>query len=169
MSIYRLIELLKLEPLPHEGGYFRSTYKSEETIPRQALPQRYQQDMVFGTAIYYLLTPTDFSAMHRLSSDEIFHFYLGDPVEMLLLHSDGAGEVFVLGNDLLNGMRPQKVVPHGVWQGSRLLPNGQHGFALIGTTMAPGFDWAGFELGRREPLVEQYPAFAPLIAARTHV
>jgi predicted cupin superfamily sugar epimerase len=87
---------------------------------------------------------------------------------MLLLHPDGSGEVFILGNDLLKGMQPQKVVPKEVWQGSRLAPGGQYGFALVGTTMAPGFEWAGFELGEREALIEQYPAFAQMIAARAH-
>jgi predicted cupin superfamily sugar epimerase len=168
INVQEIINLLKLEPLPQEGGYFRQTYKSSETIPQAALPLRYRQDRTFGTAIYFMLTSADFSAMHRLDTDEIYHFYLGDPLEMLLLHPDGSGEVFILGNDLLKGMQPQKVVPKEVWQGSRLTPGGQCGFALVGTTMAPGFEWAGFELGEREALIEQYPAFAQMIAARAH-
>ena len=104
--------------------------------------------------------------MHRLNTDEIYHFYLGDPVEMLLLHPDGSGEIFLLGNDLGSGMRPQKVVRRGVWQGSRLVPGGMYGFALIGTTMAPGFEWHGFELGDREMLLDEYQAFADEIADR---
>lgn len=166
MNAQEIIELLNLTPLPEEGGHFFQTYKSPERIPHYALPQRYQSDMSLGTAIYALFTELDFSAMHRLNTDEIYHFYLGDPVEMLLLHPDGSGEIFLLGNDLGSGMRPQKVVRRGVWQGSRLVPGGTYGFALIGTTMAPGFEWHGFELGDREMLLDEYQAFADEIADR---
>jgi predicted cupin superfamily sugar epimerase len=166
MTAQEVIDLLKLEPLPLEGGFFRQTYQSPERIPPEALPARYHQAMAFGTAIYAVFTPNDFSAMHRLDTDEIFHFYYGDPLETLLLHPDGSGEVFLLGHDLLAGQRPQKVVARNVWQGTRLAPRGQVGFALIGTTMAPGFEWAGFELGESDALAEQYPAFAEMIMAR---
>lgn len=161
-----VITLLQLEPLPLEGGFFRQTYKSPELIAPAALPARYQQDRIFGTAIYTLLTLLDFSAMHRLDTDEIYHFYYGDPLEMLLLQPDGSGEVFVLGNDLLAGQQPQKVVARNVWQGTRLVPGGRYGFALIGTTMAPGFEWAGFELAEQATLLAHYPTFAEMIAAR---
>ena len=166
MTAQEVIDFFQLEPLPKEGGYFRQTYKSPERVPLKGLPQRYRQEVAFGTAIYALFTPTDFSAMHRLDTDEIYHFYFGDPVEMLLLHADGSGEIFTLGNDLQAGMLPQKVVDRGVWQGSRLAPQARYGFALIGTTMAPGFEWEGFELGERDTLIEQYPALAESIAAR---
>lgn len=166
MTAQDVINLLQLEPLPLEGGFFRQTYQSSERVPPEALPARYQQPLALGTAIYAVLTPNDFSAMHRLDTDEIFHFYYGDPLEMLLLHPDGSAEVFLLGNDLPAGQQPQKVVNRQVWQGTRLAPGGQYGFALIGTTMAPGFEWAGFELGEYEMLVERYPAFADMIAAR---
>ncbi len=165
LTAQEIIDLLQLEPLDREGGYFRQTYLAPETIPSQALPSRYRKAMALGTAIYALFTPDVFSAMHRLDTDEVYHFYLGDPLEMLLLYPDGAGEVTLLGNDLRAGMRPQKVVSRGVWQGSRSLP-GPHGFSLIGTTMAPAFDWAGFEGGALKPLVAQYPAFAAAIRAR---
>lgn len=166
LTAQEVIDLLQLEPLPHEGGFFHQTYRSSETIPAAALPARYGQERVLGTAIYALLTPTDFSAMHRLDTAEIYHFYYGDPLEMLLLHPDGSGELFFLGSDLPAGQRPQKVVERDVWQGSRLALGGQYGFTLIGTTMAPGFEWAGFELGERDDLVQQYPDFAEMIAAR---
>jgi predicted cupin superfamily sugar epimerase len=166
LTARQVIDLLQLEPLPLEGGFFRQTYKAPETILPAALPQRYSQPVAFGTAIYALLTPTDFSAMHRLDTDEIYHFYYGDPLEMLLLYPDGSGELVLLGNDLETGLQPQKVVTRGVWQGTRLASGGKYGFALIGTTMAPGFEWAGFELGEKDALVNQYPAFAEMIAAR---
>jgi predicted cupin superfamily sugar epimerase len=157
--------LLRLAPHPAEGGFFTETYRSEERVAGGALPVRYGGPRALGTAIYYLLTPDTFSAMHRLASDEIFHFYLGDPVEMLHLFPDGSGHVVTLGPDLLKGMRPQVVVPRGVWQGLRLVPGGC--FALLGTTVAPGFDLADYEHAGRDHLLPQYPAFRHSILALT--
>jgi predicted cupin superfamily sugar epimerase len=112
-----------------------------------------------------MLTPDTFSEMHRLKSDEIFHFYLGDPVEMLHLKPDGEGEVVTIGADLTAAMRPQIVVPRDVWQGSRLAPGGR--FALLGCSVAPGFDYADFETGNRADLSKKYPPYADLIAPLT--
>lgn len=139
---------LGLEPLLPEGGFFRETYRSAHS-----------------TAIYYLITPTNFSRMHRLASDEVFHFYLGDPVGQLHLRPDGTGEVITLGNELAAGQRPQVIVPGGTWQGACLAAGGR--FALLGTTMAPAFDPAEFEAGDRERLCRRWPAFADRIRALT--
>lgn len=155
--------LLHLKPHPEEGGYFIETYRSSETISEKALPSRYKGRRSFGTAIYYLLTTETFSAMHRLRSDEIFHFYSGDPVEMLQLWPDGSGRVVILGSDILNGMQPQVVIPRGVWQGARLLKNRK--FALLGATVSPAFEFADYESGRRDELVKSYPKFRGLIIA----
>jgi predicted cupin superfamily sugar epimerase len=157
----QLILLLNLKPHPEEGGYYRETYRSIEHIPRDTLPDRYKGDRSFATAIYYLLTPGTFSAIHRLLSDEIFHFYLGDPVEMLQLQPDGSGEILTLGTDILNGMHPQVVVPKETWQGARLYPGGR--FALLGTTVSPGFEFADYETGRRDELINSYPRFRDMI------
>jgi predicted cupin superfamily sugar epimerase len=157
--------LLRLVPHRAEGGCFIQTYRSDETLERAALPSRYTGDRAFGTAIYYLLAPGTCSALHRLRSDEVFHFYLGDPVEMLLLPPGEPGAVAVLGADLAGGMRPQIVVPRGVWQGSRLVAGGSA--ALLGTTVAPGFDSADFELGERAALIREWPAWAEQIRALT--
>jgi hypothetical protein len=97
----QIIALLNLTPHPKEGGYFRETYRSSETVSEKTLPRQYEGIRSFATAIYYLLTPETFSAIHRLQSDEIFHFYLGDPVEILQLWPDGTGRILVLGSDLL--------------------------------------------------------------------
>ncbi len=167
MKATDIIELLQLEPLPEEGGYFRQNYYAPESLSAETLPTRYTQDRPLGTAIYALFTADDFSAMHRLDTDEIYHFYIGDPLELLLLNPNGTGEIFLLGNDLNAGMRPQKVVSRGVWQGSRPVPAGEHGFTLIGTTMAPGFEWVGFELGNAAELIQQFPQFIDQIKART--
>ncbi len=167
MSVEQLKALLQLKPLPVEGGYFAEVYRSPETLPKEALPARYGGARSMGTGIYYLLTPDTFSALHRLRSDEVYHFYLGDPVEMVQLWPDGSGKRVRLGSDLLQGMQLQTVVPQGVWQGSRLCPGGR--FALLGTTMAPGYDQADFEAGRRERLIQAYPQFKDAILALTRV
>lgn len=167
LSAAQLIEHLHLEPLAFEGGFFRQTYLAQESIPVQALPARYGAPRKFGTAIYYLLTsePDSFSALHRLKTDEIYHFYLGDPVEMLLLYRDRRGERIVLGPDVLDGQQVQFVVPREVWQGSRLIAGGS--FTLMGTTMAPGFDFGDWTEGKRDTLIREYAEYADLISVLT--
>src|SRR5262249_16929547 len=129
-------------------------------LPMSVLPAPHAA----GTAMYYLLTPDSFSAMHRLPTDEVYHFYLGDPVEMLLLGHAG-GQRMVLGPDILHGQQAQFVVPARLWQGSRLREGGE--FALLGTTMAPGFDFADYEHGDRQALIERYPFCAEEITRLT--
>jgi predicted cupin superfamily sugar epimerase len=157
-TIDEVIRILGLQPLPREGGLFSETYRSAIVLAPNALPREYRGARSLSTAIYYMITPERYSALHRVHGDEVFHFYLGDPAEMLLLRGDGTGEVLTLGTDLAAGMRPQVVVPGGVWQGSRLRDGGA--FALLGTTMAPGFDPGDFELGDRPALVTRFPSFA---------
>jgi predicted cupin superfamily sugar epimerase len=161
LSVHELIAALHLQPLPMEGGYYRETYRSPDRLPATALPELYRTDKAVSTAIYYLLTPHTFSALHRLPSDEIFHFYLGSPVRMLQLWPDGQGRVVTLGPEVLAGQSPQVMVPRGVWQGSFLKPGGV--YALLGTTVAPGFDFADYEAGTSERLIHAYPAYADLI------
>jgi uncharacterized protein len=158
-----LIAHLQLQPHPKEGGYFRETYRAGEEIAQP--PARYPGPRSFCTAIYYLLTTDTFSAMHRVASDELFHFYLGDPVRMLQLDADGQGRTLLLGNDILHSQQPQVLVRRGVWQGSVLEPGGA--FALFGCTVAPGFEYADYETGRRQSLVKQYSQFADLIRRLT--
>lgn len=164
-SAKEIQELLKLQPLLVEGGYFAETYRSKFKLSQRSLPSGYSAERALSTAIYYMLTPDRLSAMHRLKGDEVYHFYLGDPAEMLILKPDGTGETLLMGQDIVSGMRLQHVVPGGVWQGSRLALGGE--FALLGTTMAPGFDPADFELGAREELSARYRAYAKLIAVLT--
>jgi predicted cupin superfamily sugar epimerase len=160
-----IIKKLDLRPHPREGGYFRETYRSVEQHPPGSLGLRFEGLRSFKTAIYYLITPETFSPMHRLPGDEIFHFYLGDPVRMLQLRPNGSGQVLVLGNDLLAGQQVQVVVPGGVWQGCCLEPGSM--YALMGTTMAPGFDYADYSPGRRDELIAAYPNHAALIERLT--
>jgi predicted cupin superfamily sugar epimerase len=166
MNVDELIKTLGLQPHP-EGGYFRETYRSNGVLTASALPTRYGGDRAFGTAIYYLLTADTFSVMHRLASDEVYHFYLGDPVEMLLLQPDGSSQQVVLGHDVTAGQHVQMVVPRMWWQGSRVRTGGR--FALLGCTMAPGFDFADFEEGKRADLETSYPDAKELIGALTRL
>ncbi len=148
-----LIEALGLAPHP-EGGYFAETYRH----------RRNAADRSLCTAIYFLVTAHSPSRMHRVASDEIWHFYLGDPLEMLQLSEDGARTISI-GTDFAAGQRPQVLVPGGVWQGVRVAPGGS--YALVGATVSPGFDFADFELGDRAALAAAYPQAAALIAALT--
>lgn len=152
LSAESVIETLKLSPLPFEGGYFRQTYRSNgELFPEEAKGVSH----VFSTAIYYLVTPDSFSALHRVWQDEVFHFYLGDAVQMWQLDETGESRSVVLGPKLLSGQVPQAVVPGGVWQGMRLLPQGK--WALLGATVAPGYEPSDFELASQVKLLQQFP------------
>lgn len=156
-----MIKLLNLQK-HQEGGYFAETYRSKEMV---TVPHRGQRS--YSTAIYYMLTPDSFSEMHRLATDEIFHFYRGDPVEMLHLYPDGSGKRLLFGNEPEKGMHPQVLIPSEVWQGAQVLPGGTFGFTLMGTTMAPGFEYSDYQVGSRQELTRQYPHFKDLITALT--
>jgi uncharacterized protein len=166
--VQQIIRALDLRPLPAEGGLFRQTWQSPLSIPLQL---RSEPDPAgqkpLGTAIFYLLTAQadSFSALHRLPVDEIWHFYLGDPLEMTLLYPDGSSAQVILGQDVLNGQQVQFVAPGAVWQGTRLLPGGR--FALVGTTMTPGFTPDDYEGGLREDLLASYPNERQRILALT--
>jgi hypothetical protein len=159
-----IIKNLNLQPHP-EGGYFRETFRSSGIIPASGLPPEYNSQRNLSTAIYYMLTPDSASMMHRLVSDEVYHFYLGDPVTMLLLYPGGQSETVTLGHDIAAGQLVQGVVPAGVWQGSFLQSGGQ--YALLGCTVAPGFDFEDFELGDRQKLMADYQDRAELITRLT--
>ena len=164
MTAEEIKRLLALAPLEMEGGYFRETYRSAESVAASALPDRYGGARSFSTARYYLLTPDACSRLHRLASDEAFHFYLGDAVTMLQIHPAGRCEVLTLGPDVAAGQRVQVVVPRGVWQGC-LLAGG--GFALMGTTVAPGFERADYEPADRDSLIAAHPDVRELIERLT--
>lgn len=163
LTARQVIDTLGLQPHPEEGGFFIETHRDPETL--DGVPGRYTSDRCLSTAIYYLLTPETYSHMHLLLSDEIFHFYAGDPCEMLQLHPDGSGEVLTFGTDLAAGQRPQIRVPKGSWQGMRLVPGGD--FALMGCTVSPGFEFEDYSHGDREELLKKYPDFEVLIRTLT--
>ena len=161
MTADEVKQLLQLQPLAIEGGFFRETYRSRWNVAAEYLPDGIRGPRSIGTAIYYMVTPETFSALHRLPGSEIFHFYLGDPAIMLQLLPDGSPRTITLGSDLAGGQQPQVVVRGGVWQGCKLASGGK--FALMGTTMSPGFDYADYETGVRDGLIAQYPGAAELI------
>ena len=146
MKAQDIINLLQLKPHPKEKGYFVETYRSR-----------------FSTAIYFLLTSDGFSEMHRLKSDEIFHFYAGDPAELLLLKPDGTGELLRFGNSIDKGERPQIMIPAGSWQGMRTIGE----YTLFGCTVSPGFEYADYEKGSRKELINRYPEFVEKITQLT--
>ncbi|HAZ07465.1 MAG TPA: hypothetical protein DCZ01_02830 [Elusimicrobia bacterium] len=150
-----IIKKLGLLPLPGEGGYYRETYRSGATVDAKSVGIDAEGRRSVGTAIFYLVGPDEFSALHRLKTDELFHFYAGDPVEMLQISEDGTVKKVLLGPDVLSGHEPQVLVQAGVWQGTRL--QGRGSWALLGTTMAPGFEFSDFELGARKALTARYP------------
>jgi len=165
--------VLGLVPHPREGGWFVRTYEASEMLSAENFADdRYDGPRRTGTAIYYLLEPETFSEMHVLQSDEIFHHYAGDAVEMLQLHADGSSRRVVIGKDLRARERPQLVVPRGVWQGSRLLASTQTsadacGWALLGCTVSPGFEFADYSTAPRAELIARWPGEAEMITALT--
>ena len=161
MDFREIIRRLDLQPHP-EGGYYRETHRDEHQLPAEAAGR--DGPRAASTAIYYLLGPGDFSAFHRLQSDEVFHFYAGDAVTMVQLR-DGGAETTVLGPNVLAGEQPQVVVPANVWQALYLGGGGR--FALMGCTVAPGFDFTDFEMGRRDDLLRTFPDDGDIIRQLT--
>ncbi len=163
-----IIEKLKLEPLPFEGGYFRRTYEcGEPPVSAAQLRRAGSGSRLLSTAIYYLVTPEGFSALHRVKSDEMFHFYAGDAVEMVQIDREGRLSLHKIGSDILGGEEPQVLVPKGYWQGLRLIPGGS--WALMGTTVTPGFEYEDFELGSRKELTLAFPDLADVISTYTRL
>ncbi|MCE7062647.1 cupin domain-containing protein [Dyadobacter sp. CY343] len=159
----------KYNLLPHpEGGYYAETYRSVEMIEHQALPARFSGDRSFSTGIYFLLESHNFSAFHRIQADEMWHFYAGDALEVFMINSKTRQlEIIKLGNNPENGETFQAVVPAGNWFGSR--PAKGSTYALVGCTVAPGFDFQDFEMADREVLKAEFPEFSELIGELTRI
>jgi predicted cupin superfamily sugar epimerase len=161
-------KILKLKPHPREGGWYVRTYEASEFLkPDVFADGRYAGARRTGTAIYYLLEQDTFSEMHRLRTDEVFHFYAGHAVQMLQLREGENGAIVSIGNDRMRGERPQVVVERGVWQGSRLVDGGL--WALLGCTVSPGFEFDDYETGEREQLCAGWPEFVEEITALTRI
>lgn len=148
-----------------EGGWFRESYRSAETIPRSGLPARFDEKRTFATAIYFLLEQGDISALHRLKSDEIWHFYVGASLTVHVIDPDGKHGETMVGRDVEAGEQLQAVVPADCWFGAELAGDGD--YALVGCTVSPGFDFNDFELASRDDLTALFPGHAALIQRLT--
>lgn len=156
----------KLELVRHpEGGWYRETYRSRETISASALPDRFSGDRSFNTAIYFLLEKDDFSAFHRIKSDELWHFHAGTTLTVHMLSLDGNYQPLQLGADLDAGASFQAVIPAGCWFGAKVSGDGD--YALVSCTVSPGFDFADFEMGNRVDLLRQFPPHSGIIRQLT--
>jgi predicted cupin superfamily sugar epimerase len=154
MSYQTLVQTFNLLPHP-EGGFYKEVYRSGETIPVSALPSRFKGERVFATGIYFLLLQNNFSAFHRIQSDESWHFYIGGSLLIHIIHHDGTYQLIHLGNDIANGEVFQAVVPAGSWFASECAPG--VAFSFAGCTVSPGFDFADFELAFARDILAKYP------------
>ncbi len=174
------IKRLRLRPHP-EGGYYRETYRSPEFITRAGLPGRYNGRRALATAIYFLLRGDQFSAFHRLKSDEIWHFHAGAPLSIFIIGKDGRIATYRLGLNAKDGEEPQCVIRAGSWFAATLINRksqiennhlpaplmAEKSYSLVGCTVAPGFDFADFEIGNRVRLCRKYPALRRIIIRLT--
>jgi len=159
-EIQRLVNHLRLRPHP-EGGFYAETYRStDEMIPEWTGSHR-----SVSTAIYFLLTAGIFSAFHRIRSDELWHHYMGGTAEIHVFDPGGDYSIIRLGTDITNGEVPQALVPAGSWFASRVSPGVS--YVLAGCTVAPGFDFADFEMAERDQLIQQYPRYEDIIRKMT--
>lgn len=158
-TVEELIKQLELEKHP-EGGWYRETYRSAEVVQGNGLPARFAGDRSFCTAIYFLLQSGEFSALHRIKSDEMWHFYAGEPLTMHVITPSGDYYPLKLGSSISDGEVFQAVVPAGCWFGAEVSGDG---YSLVGCTVAPGFDFADFEMGAREQLLKEFPEQAEIV------
>ncbi len=160
------IYIKELELIPHiEGGFFKEIYRSDDVIKKSGLPDRYTDNRNFGTSIYYLLKNDDISKLHRLQSDEIWHFYDGCPVNIVMISPKGKLIEKSLGLDVVNGQIPQLLIPRYYWFGAYL--SDVNRFGLVGCSVIPGFDFQDFILAKRERLLSEYPEFSDKIIKLT--
>ena len=162
-EIIRLLDLTRHA----EGGWYRETYRSAETVPTDFLPGRPAGDRSFSTAIYFLLERGDFSALHRIKSDEVWHFYAGATLTVNVISPEGEHRAVKLGQAIRAGETLQAVVPAGCWFGAEV--SGPGPYSLVGCTVSPGFDFADFELGERAELLRSYPAYEEVIRRLTRI
>ena len=164
MTAQEYVRRLNLQPHP-EGGFFAETYRAAEMIDARALPNRFGGARAFSTAIYFLLESHHVSALHRIQADEVWHFYAGGSLEVFVINPDATLTVIRLGSDLGQGEVFQAIVPAGCWFGSRPAPGSD--FSLVGCTVAPGFDFADFEMANRTELLARFPQHADVIGLLT--
>ncbi len=160
-----IIKKLELEPHP-EGGYFKETYRSEGKILESQLPDVFEGDRNYSTCIYFLLTSETFSAFHKINQEEIWHFYKGETIQLWMISEEGKLSEVRIGNAIENGEVPQFVVPKNYWFAAKVIQ--LKSYALVGCTVAPGFDFKDFTLPTREELINKFPQHQDLITKLTH-
>ncbi len=162
-NVEKIIRYFNMKPLPDEGGYYTETYRSKEKIVEDNLPDRYKGYRNYYTSIVYLITEKNFSHLHRIKSDEIFHFYMGKPVEIINFLGNGKYRKVTLGNDIFSSQRLQYMVPKNTWQAAYLKQG--RGYALLGTTVSPGFEFKDYQNAKKfkEKLTSQYPELTETI------
>ena len=160
MTAKEIISQLQLVPHP-EGGFYKESYRSEGTINAACLPAVFGGNRHYATSIYYLLQAGDFSAFHRIKSDEIWHFYAGGSLRLHRIDSDGNYQHFLLGNRIAEGEQFQVVMPAGVWFAAESAPGTE--FTLAGCTVAPGFDFRDFDMADKAALAAAYPQHSDVI------
>lgn len=160
MTALDIVRHLQLQPHP-EGGFYKEVYRSEGMIGKQCLPQNFSGGRHYATSIYYLLQAGDFSAFHRINSDEVWHYHAGGSLVLHLLFADGNHRSVTLGNALGEGAVFQAVMPAGVWFAAEPAPAAD--FVLAGCTVSPGFEYCDFELARKEKLAADFPQRKELI------
>lgn len=166
MTSQEIMDLLGLKPHP-TCGFVTMTFHSDLQIPRQSLPAVFGSDRSLGSVLYFLVTPEAQIRLHRIRSDQMYHHYLGDPLEVLLLYPDGSGEVRMVGPDLVAGMRPQLFIPANTFHVSRLPVGGS--YALLGTSEWVGVEPADLELGDPDALMADYPNLREEIGAFSRI
>ena len=155
--VEQIIEKLGLEPHP-EGGYYKEIYRSEGLIKNDSLPSNMEGERNYATGIYFLLPSGKFSAFHRIKQDETWHYYKGSAICLHVISPEGEYTTQIVGNDILNGEQPQYVVKAGDWFAATVVE--EDSYSLVGCTVAPGFDFADFELAERESLSAMFPGLA---------
>lgn len=163
--IKELIEKLELQPHP-EGGYFKETYRSAGEINKESLGSEYDGKRNYSTCIYFLMTSDNFSSFHKVNQDEIWHFYEGSPIRLHVISEKGGYSEYKIGRNFSKGEVPQLVVPGGYWFAAEVAE--KDSYSLVGCTVAPGFDFADFQLPSRSDLVAKYPQHEKLITRLTH-
>ncbi|WP_298894394.1 cupin domain-containing protein [uncultured Psychroserpens sp.] len=164
-KIEQIIKQLELQPHP-EGGYFKETYRSSGEIKNDSLGDNYIGQRNYSTCIYFLLTSDNFSALHRIKQDEIWHFYDGSPIRLHVISESGIHTEHLIGNDLNKGEVPQYIVPGGCWFAAEVID--KNAYSLVGCTVSPGFSFEDFELKSRTELIALFPDKETIITRLTH-
>ncbi|MBI3520406.1 MAG: cupin domain-containing protein [Bacteroidetes bacterium] len=164
MTVDTLVKELELLPHP-EGGYYKETYRSESKITQSCLSPNFKGDRNMATGIYFLIEKGNFSALHKIKSDETWHFYFGDALEVIEINEQGNLTITQIGSNLQNGETFQYTVKANTWFGSRVSSNGH--FSLVGCTVYPGFDFQDFELAQQQDLIQLFPQHQAIIKELT--